>query len=99
MESLVNTLEGRTVVKRLIKAEMQEHGLRYVDLSNRLADEFGIRQSEANLRQKVSKGTLGAQLFLQLLCVMHSRTLEVTRVKALFEEVGALSEMHTVNHL
>ncbi len=87
MANLINTPEWQHVVKRLLKSEMEAHGLRYRDLCVRLAEQFGTIQTEANLRQKVGKGTLGAQLFLQLLLVMNTQSIESARVRAIYNEI------------
>ena len=70
MVDFIDTQRWGKVISRFLKSEMAEKGLRYKDLSNRLAamDTF---QSEANLRQKINRGQLSAQLFIQLLLVME----------------------------
>ena len=97
MNSLINTPEWQKVVKRLLKAEMQTHGLRYRDLCERLQQQFGTIQSEANLRQKIGKGTLGVQLFLQLLLVMNTESIEISRVRAIYKEITENGEGQPAN--
>lgn len=87
MDSLINTPAWRSVVRRLLKSEMQAHDLKYADLSQRLAERFGTVQTDANLRQKISKGTLGTQLFLQLLVVMEVDRIDLERVMTMYAKV------------
>ena len=66
---------------------MALHDVSYVELRKRLA-EIGTHQSEANLRNKVSKGTLGAQLFVQILLVVGCKSLELEAVQNLLKEIS-----------
>ena len=59
---------------------MSLKGVRYQDLSDKLA-EIGVQQSADNLRNKVNKGILGADLLLQLMFVMDIKKIERERLK------------------
>ena len=85
--SLVNTPEWAAVIKRIIRSEMALHDVSYAELSRRLQSEFAIHQSESNLKAKINKGVLGAQLFVQILNVLGTTTLELKQVKALYVEL------------
>ncbi len=87
MESLVNTHEWRAVVKRLLKSEMEAHGVKYRGLSEGLKERFGIIQTEENLRQKIAKGTLGTQLFLQLILVIGVDSIKASQIKMIYDNV------------
>lgn len=76
----MESVNWRLVVQRLIKSEMSLKGVRYQDLSEKLA-EIGIQQSADNLRNKVNKGILGADLLLQLMFVMDIKKIERERLK------------------
>ena len=87
MVNLVNTPEWRVVVKRLLKSEMEAHGVKYRDLSEGLKERFGIVQTEENLRQKIAKGTLGTQLFLQLILVIGVDSIKASQIKMIYNNV------------
>ncbi len=71
---VIDPLTWRGLVNRLIRSEMTKRGVKYDDLSRRLA-ELGIHQSADNLRNKINKGILGADLFVQILLVLNVRRL------------------------
>lgn len=56
--------EWRNIAKGLIKAELKMQNLTYADLSRRLAL-MGIEESEASIRNKVSRGTFSFVFALQ----------------------------------
>ena len=72
----------RQTVARVVKSEMSVRGVKYQALSQRL-EEIGVEQSADNLRNKVNKGIMGADLLLQILYVMNARPLDA----ALLEEI------------
>ena len=72
----------RQTVARVVKSEMSVRGVKYQTLSQRL-EEIGIEQSADNLRNKVNKGIMGADLLLQILYVLKARPLD----SALLEEI------------
>lgn len=72
--------EWRLTVQRIIKSEMSVRGVKYQGLSDRLA-EIGVSQTADNLRNKVNKGIMGADLFLQIMCVLNARPLDMETVK------------------
>ncbi len=93
MVNLINTPEWRAVVKRLLKSEMEVHGIKYRDLSLGLKERFGLIQTEENLRQKITKGTLGTQLFLQLLLVIGVDSIKTSQIQTIYDNVtGTLTK-------
>jgi hypothetical protein len=72
----------RQTVARVVKSEMSVRGVKYQTLSQRL-EEIGIDQSADNLRNKVNKGIMGADLLLQILYVLKARPID----SALLEEI------------
>ena len=66
--------QWRMVVQRIIRSEMSLRGVKYQGLSDKLA-EIGVSQTADNLRNKVNKGILGADLLLQILYVLKARPL------------------------
>ena len=77
----------RQLVQRLIKAQMSRRGVKYQDLSERLT-QIGINQSADNLRNKVNKGILGADLLLQIMFVLNARPIEREEILDIFKEMG-----------
>ena len=67
--------DWRQLVQRLLKAEMSRRGVKYQDLSQRLIS-IGVNQSADNLRNKVNKGIMGADLLLQIMYVLNMRRIE-----------------------
>ena len=65
----------RELVSRIIKMELTKRKLRYEDLSQKL-HAVGVSQTADNLRNKINRGILGADLFLQIVYVLEIRTLE-----------------------
>lgn len=86
MAKMFDSPAMRETLRRTIRAEMAYKGLEYRDLSARLAD-IGVVQTESNLRSKINNGSLGAQLFMFLLLVMGTRTLDLARVGELLADV------------
>ena len=73
--------------QRIIKAEMSKRGTKYQDLSDRLA-QAGIHQSADNLRNKVNKGIMGADLLLQIMYVLNMRKIERDEILDIFADLG-----------
>lgn len=55
-----------TEVKRLLRAEMTRRGVSYDDLTEKLAA-TGVRDTSANIRNKVARGKFSAAFMLQCL--------------------------------
>lgn len=53
-------------VKGILKAELKRRNVGYKELSERLA-ELGARETEANIRTKISRGGFSAVFFVQCL--------------------------------
>lgn len=87
MQNEHNKADWRQVVQRLLKAEMSKRGVKYQDLSQRLAH-IGINQSADNLRNKVNKGILGADLLLQIMFVLNIRRIEREELEDIFADMG-----------
>lgn len=76
----------RESVSRLVKSEMSAKGVKYQDLSNRLAA-LGVQQSADNLRNKINKGILGADLLLQILVSLDVTSLQTQKVNEILEDI------------
>lgn len=66
--------ETARYIQGLIRAEKARHNLTFEDLSARLAA-CGIRQTPTNLRTKLGRGDMSAQLFLALMKVLELRAI------------------------
>jgi len=62
--------------KRVLRSEMALKGMSYADLVAALA-ETGVKETEANLRNKVSRGSFTAAFLLQCLSGMGVKTLHL----------------------
>ena len=91
MNKTNNTLprsgEWRQLVQRILKAEMSKRGTKYQDLSDRLLG-IGVNQSADNLRNKVNKGIMGADLLLQIMYVLNMRRIERDDIIDIFNDMG-----------
>ena len=78
----------RQTVARVVKSEMSVRGVKYQDLSQRLAA-IGIEQSADNLRNKVNKGIMGADLLLQILLVLKARPIDASVLEEILTDLDA----------
>lgn len=62
--------------KLLLRAEMAGREVSYADLAKAF-EKVGVKETEANLRNKVSRGSFTAAFFLQCLSLMGVRTLHL----------------------
>ena len=76
----------RELVSRLIKADMAKKNLKYEDLSQ-LLDAHGTKQSADNLRNKINRGILGADLYLQLFLVLNIKQLNQEAIVEILEDI------------
>ena len=63
-------------VKEVLKGELKRRGLTYADLVARLA-ENGVIETEANLRNKISRGSFTATFFMQCLLAMGCEQIQL----------------------
>ncbi len=76
----------RQVVQRIVRSEMSVRGVKYQGLSERLAA-IGIEQSADNLRNKVNKGIMGADLLLQVLYVLNARAISTQVLSEVLQDI------------
>jgi Domain of unknown function (DUF6471) len=81
----------RQALKRYLRAQMGIKGIDYRSLSRRLAD-LGVEQKEGTLRNKVNKGTMGAQLLMYMLLAMDIKSLELCQIEEILENIKGSSE-------
>ena len=65
-----------TYAKGIFRAEMLRKGMSYADLV-RVLGETGVKETEANLRNKVSRGSFTAAFLFQCLSAMGVKTLHL----------------------
>ena len=80
----LNSPQWAATVRSLIRSEMQKKSVDYATLSLKLSA-IGTQQTPDNLRQKVSRGILGAQLLLQILYVLKVRNVSWELIEELQE--------------
>ena len=78
--------QWRHLVQRLLKAELSKKGVKYQDLSDKLA-QLGVVQSADNLRNKVNKGILGADLMLQIMYVLNIKQIRHEDIVEMLEDI------------
>lgn len=82
--------DWRKAVTRIVRSEMSVRGVKYQGLSERLAA-IGIEQSADNLRNKVNKGIMGADLLLQILYVLNGRAISVEVLSEILTDIESES--------
>lgn len=60
------TVEYETKAKNLLKGELRRRGITYAQLAERLA-EIGVKETERNLNNKISRGGFSAAFLIQCL--------------------------------
>lgn len=70
-------IDWSEATKRMLKAEIKRHGWTYEDMSRELAA-IGIIESEANIRNKISRGHFSAVFFVQCLAAMRCAYIDMT---------------------
>jgi hypothetical protein len=83
---ILSNTQWRDLVSRLLKSEMSKRKLKYEDLSRALAEE-GVIQTADNLRNKINRGILGADLLVQLLVVLNVKSLERQTLMEIIEDL------------
>jgi hypothetical protein len=71
---MAKQLKTGQYIQGLIRAEKARRNLTFEDISARLAA-CGIRQTPTNLRTKLGRGDMSAQLFLALMKVLELRSI------------------------
>lgn len=63
-------------VKGILKAELKRKGLSYRDLAEKLA-EIGVKDTELNIKNKISRGGFTAAFFVQCLTAIGCQTVRL----------------------
>ncbi len=88
MHGNIPSAAWRELVSRLLKSELSKRKMKYEDLSQRLAL-YGVQQSADNLRNKINRGIMGADLLLQIVYVLDVRGLDKAALAELLETLNA----------
>jgi hypothetical protein len=68
--------DWQALVKNLLKAELKRKGLSYADLAEKLKA-IGVKDSERNISNKLSRGTFTAVFFVQCMEAIGVRTIHL----------------------
>lgn len=90
MHGAIPSAAWRELVSRLLKSELSKRKMKYEDLSQRLAL-YGVQQSADNLRNKINRGIMGADLLLQIIFALDIRGLEKSTLAELLETLDGNS--------
>nr|WP_297349770.1 DUF6471 domain-containing protein [uncultured Glaciecola sp.] len=80
------TSDWRKLVQRLLKTELSKKGIKYQDLSDKLSA-VGVDQSADNLRNKINKGILGADLLLQIVFVLNIKQIKYEDIEEMLADM------------
>ncbi|MFT6330295.1 MAG: hypothetical protein ACJAYN_002235 [Bermanella sp.] len=80
------TSDWRNLVQRLLKTELSKKGIKYQDLSDKLSA-VGVDQSADNLRNKINKGILGADLLLQIVFVLNIKQIKYEDIEEILADM------------
>ncbi len=78
----------KKVLARIIRSRMDLAGMTYKTLCQALRDKFSIEHNPATLRNKVSTGSLGAQMFLFMMMAMDVDDISMEEVEKLYRRIG-----------
>jgi hypothetical protein len=68
--------EWQERTKALLKAELKRRSVSYKQLADKLA-ELGVKDTEANIKNKISRGGFTAVFLLQCLSAIGAKTLRL----------------------
>ena len=83
---LSNSPTWASIVKGVIRSQMSLHQITYQGLSERLVNQFGCEQSAFNLKSKINRGVMSAQLFLQIMLVLNTETVDMKQILRLWHQ-------------
>jgi len=86
-DNTIPSSDWRELVSRLNRSEMTKRKIRYDELSRRLA-EHGTLQSADNLRNKINRGIMGADLLLQLMIVLNIAQITRDTLREIMSDIG-----------
>ncbi|MGQ8364412.1 DUF6471 domain-containing protein [Glaciecola sp. 1036] len=86
MEELlvVSKLEWKETLKTWLPAFIKRAGIDHEELSEKLWENFNVRQKTTNLRSKFSQGTVDGQLLLQIMLICDQQV-NLNEIKECYE--------------
>jgi hypothetical protein len=87
MHPSVSQAEWREVVSRVVKSEMSKRKLKFEDLSQMLKKK-GTIQTSSNLRNKINRGIMGAELFIQILIALDLKQLDINSIRDISDSLS-----------
>ncbi len=79
----------KKTLARVLRANMDLSGHTYKSLSQTLREKFDIEHNPDTLRNKVSTGALGAQMFLFMMLAMEVEQLSMTELEKMYLKIKA----------
>ncbi|GAB4151091.1 MAG: hypothetical protein Tsb0016_23100 [Sphingomonadales bacterium] len=76
MEAIMPDKEWQDRVKGILKAELKRRNVSYRQLAERLG-ELGIAETEANIKNKISRGGFTAVFFVQCLVAIGAQNVRI----------------------
>ncbi len=77
----------KQTLARIVRSNMDLSGNTYRSLSQILSERYGIEHNPDTLRNKVSTGALGAQMFLFMMMAMDAESLAIEQVKNIYQKI------------
>ncbi len=77
----------KKTLARTLRANMDLSGHTYKSLSETLREKFNIEHNPDTLRNKVSTGALGAQMFLFMMLAMDAEQLNMTALEKMYLKI------------
>jgi len=68
--------DWQAYVKGILKAELKRKGISYIELANKL-HAIGVKENDANIRTKISRGGFTAVFFIQCLEAIGCHVLRI----------------------
>ena len=79
MQEIRTDRHWEELVKSLLKAELKRRNVTYAQLVGKLAD-IGVADTEANIRNKISRGKFTAVFLVQCLHAIQANRLDLTDI-------------------
>ncbi len=74
----------KQTLARVIRANMDLSGHTYRTLCNKLREQFAIEHNPDTLRNKVTSGALGAQMFLFMMMAMEVEDISISQIQKMY---------------
>jgi len=71
--------DWQALVKGILKGELKRRNLSYADLAQKLGD-IGVKDSERNISNKISRGTFTAVFFFQCMEAIGCHTIHLNNL-------------------